>query len=1043
MTAKDARDDKNKKSLPPKKLSARQRFNKVSRKVLVATVLAAGVVIEAKTSYIQSRIFSNVADGKTATTLRTTSATQAAPAAGPYDERLGYADAIRFRHRLSAGGYELEGETTWQERNILGVELFPIYDEKSQAGLKITDEMDQPLLESRFPRNAYKDFDSIPPILIKSLLYVENRDLLDDKPSTWNPAIEWERLANALIGYGMKKTGLGKDNSGGSTLATQIEKFRHSPEGITGSPSEKMKQMLTASVRAYQDGGDTRLARQRIVLDYLNSMPLSSFPGYGEVNGFADGMAVWFGADFHETTKLLKKSEAEMSEAELRQFAKTYREALNLVMAVKEPSAYLLRNRTKLQTRVDNFLPLLVEAGIISPRMKELVMAESPSFASTAPKRPENKLRQKSADALQVELLRTLNVHDLYTLNHLDLTARTTIDSKVDAAVSEMLRKLTDPEVAKANGMVGYQLLKPDAAQDITYSFTLYEKTADGTNVLRVQADNFNGPLNLNEGTKMELGSTAKLRTLVSYLEAMADLHSRYAAMDAETLSGIPVARNDALTRWAVDYLSAPETDKSLNGMLEAALERTYSGSPREAFFTGGGLHRFENFEKSEDFKSYNVKDAFHHSVNLSFVRIMKDVVHYTQSQKMNIDADIFENQDSPQRRQYLEKFADAEGTSFLWQFWSKQKGKNPEEIAALLAAETRRTPVQLAVVYRSLFPDAAYEDMEKFIRKECPNCSTATDFKKTYEAYAQDKFNLNDRGYLARIHPLALWLASYKIKHPDATWSEAVRDSAAARIETYKWLLESNKMQAQNTRIQIMLEKEAFTHIHKTWKDLGYSFSTLVPSYASALGASGDTPAALAKLAGILQNDGLSKQPLKFREIDFADKTPYAMHFRPAQPQATRVLPPELTRLVRREMQGVVAEGTARRAHQSIKLSDGRILEIGAKTGTGDNRIETYAANGTVKSSNAKSRTATFVFTIDDRFYGCMTAFVSGPNAGDHKFTSALSAQVFKTLAPTLRPVLDRAYGITPDNAAAPVQDKPEQPEAKAKAKPPAPPSL
>ena len=41
---------------------------------------------------------------------------------------------------------------------------------------------------------------------------------------------------------------------GGSTLATQIEKFRHSPEGITSSPREKLRQMLSASLRAYHGG---------------------------------------------------------------------------------------------------------------------------------------------------------------------------------------------------------------------------------------------------------------------------------------------------------------------------------------------------------------------------------------------------------------------------------------------------------------------------------------------------------------------------------------------------------------------------------------------------------------------------------------------------------------------------------------------------------------------------------------------------------------------------------------------------------------------
>ncbi len=41
-------------------------------------------------------------------------------------------------------------------------------------------------------------------------------------------------------------------------------------------------------------------------------------------------------------------------------------------------------------------------------------------------------------------------------------------------------------------------------------------------NVLRVQTDNWNQPLNINQNTRLELGSTAKLRTLINYLEIVA-----------------------------------------------------------------------------------------------------------------------------------------------------------------------------------------------------------------------------------------------------------------------------------------------------------------------------------------------------------------------------------------------------------------------------------------------------------------------------------------------------------------------------------------
>src|SRR6185503_11431726 len=97
----------------------------------------------------------------------------------------------------------------------------------------------------------------------------------------------------------------GSGGPGGSTLATQIEKFRHSPEGITSSPREKLRQMLSASVRAYHGSELTLAARRTIVVDYINGVPLTAVPGGGEVIGLGDGLAAWYGASFDDVNRWL------------------------------------------------------------------------------------------------------------------------------------------------------------------------------------------------------------------------------------------------------------------------------------------------------------------------------------------------------------------------------------------------------------------------------------------------------------------------------------------------------------------------------------------------------------------------------------------------------------------------------------------------------------------------------------------------------------------------------------------------------------------
>ena len=67
--------------------------------------------------------------------------------------------------------------------------------------------------------------------------------------------------------------------------------------------------------------------------------------------------------------------------------------------------------------------------------------------------------------------------------------------------------------------------------------------------------------------------------------------------------------------------------------MLDAAVERKYSASPGETFYTGGGAQTFNNFESDDNSRILTVHRAFQHSVNLVFVRLMRDIVHYEMVQ--------------------------------------------------------------------------------------------------------------------------------------------------------------------------------------------------------------------------------------------------------------------------------------------------------------------------------------------------------------------------------------------------------------------------
>lgn len=193
-----------------------------------------------------------------------------------------------------------------------------------------------------------------------------------------NPTVNWGRFLKASLFEAGEAISIDTPSMGGSTLATQIEKFRHSQNGVTSSVEEKLRQMVSASVRVYQQGMETIPARRQLVLDYLNTVPLAAAPGYGEVNGIGDGPLVWFGADPAEVDRLLSMEQVETPE--LREQGMALRQVLALMIAHRRPSYYLLQNRRALDELADAHLRLLRSKGRISPTLAEAAMEQSLEF---------------------------------------------------------------------------------------------------------------------------------------------------------------------------------------------------------------------------------------------------------------------------------------------------------------------------------------------------------------------------------------------------------------------------------------------------------------------------------------------------------------------------------------------------------------------------------------------------------------------------------------------------------------------------------------
>jgi len=992
-----------------------QKRSRVVHRLLAVYIVAVLFVIgffiaklvreEVQTSKYQARYLSAISEQLSFKLASGPSSSIRYPEYGPYDERLGYTLLPGVIKRLENSGFKITSQAAFSPmmNELADYGLFNIYHEKAQAGLRITDKSDQVVFNAVYPAYGYPNFKAIPPLVLETLLFIENRELLNEEYVTVNPAIEWDRLGFAGLQLMAHKLGVTSAVPGGSTLATQLEKYRHSKNGYTNSIVDKFRQMGTASVRAYMMGPDTREMRQEIALSYLNTMPLAATPKLGEIHGLGDGLSAWFGADFAQVNQLLSPDALKAHEQVTPQQAQAYRQVLSVLLSQRRPTYLLGKGYDALQNLADSYLRLMAEQGVISTALRDAALQAATVRPSKSVAEPAKFMTEKKTqNVLRTRLARTLGVKSNYELDRLDLTVKTTLDYGTQQAVTNALRLLSQPSEARNAGILGFRMLNENTdLAPIVYSLMLFERGKTG-NLLRVQTDNFDQPLDINEGIRLDLGSTSKLRTMVHYLELITDIYNQYKDRPAQELGQIELHPRDYLSAWVIEQLRA--TPKiSLEDLLNQALDRRYSASPGEYFFTGGGVHVFNNFNKDDNGKIMSVRHALRDSVNLVFIRLMRDLVYHHLYKPEGI-ARWLDSSDDPKREEYLQRFADKEGTTYLNKFYARYQGKTAEEALDMLTKRVYAKPSRLSMLYRAVYPDHDEMALNAYLNAHLPKAELANeDIYDLYDKYSIEKFDLQDQGYITKIHPLELWLVGYLAQHPKATHEEVMTASAEQRQQVYRWLFKNNRKVAQQQRIMTLLETDAFKEIHRAWKRVGYPFGKLTSSYATSIGASGDRPAALAELTGILLNDGIKLPVVRFESLHYAQGTPYETLMNKAPDQGQRIFAPEIAKVARGAMIGVVDGGTAARLNGIYTDVEGKPLVVGGKTGTGDHRIE----------SKFISRAAVFTFFLGDRFFGVITAYVQGDNAGLYHFTSSLPVQIVKFLKPTLSPLINNTSPV------------------------------
>jgi len=344
-----------------------------------------------------------------------------------------------------------------------------------------------------------------------------------------------------------------------------------------------------------------------------------------------------------------------------------------------------------------------------------------------------------------------------------------------------------------------------------------------------------------------------------------------------------------------------------------------------------------------------------------------------------------------------LKEIAEKESRHFLFEAYRSYRDADQQAIIDRMLGSRNKSPRHLSMLFLAWNPKADSEALGRWLEQHGAPTS-AEDARRLFKAYDPGRLNISDYGYLLSRNPLDVWCAGEMTRDPSVSWDQLIERSGDVREVASRWLFETRNRRAQDLRLRIRFEEDAFERMTPYWQRLGFPFDHLVPSYATAIGSSADRPIALAQLVGIIVNNGIRAPMLRMEKLRFAADTPYETVFEPEQRTGERVMDPLVAQTLRTVLAGVVENGTASRLAHVFVGQDGQLITTGGKTGSGDNRYQTRSW------SRAVSRTGTFAFYIGDRYFGVMTAYVAGENSGNYVFTSALPVTALKLLAPALK---------------------------------------
>ena len=101
---------------------------------------------------------------------------------------------------------------------------------------------------------------------------------------------------------------------GGSTLAVQLEKFRHSPNGRTDTPSKAAPDSRAPASKPTAPAPIPAPGASASSSIISITVPLAAAPGYGEIHGLGEALFAWFGMRLDQAAAALRRAGSDSGE---------------------------------------------------------------------------------------------------------------------------------------------------------------------------------------------------------------------------------------------------------------------------------------------------------------------------------------------------------------------------------------------------------------------------------------------------------------------------------------------------------------------------------------------------------------------------------------------------------------------------------------------------------------------------------------------------------------------------------------------------------